>query len=74
MRPVKYLENGKQDSVGSFEQVYMDIACTNQEIEKGISTHVELDPTSVLSVIANMTPFSDFNQSPRNMYQVSWTI
>ena len=71
MRPVKCLENGKQDSVGSFEQVYMDIACTDQEIEKGISTHVELDPTSVLSVIANMTPFSDFNQSPRNMYQVS---
>lgn len=70
MRPVTYLENGRTDSVGSFEQVYMDIACTKEEIDKA-STHVELDPTSMLSVIANMTPFSDFNQSPRNMYQVS---
>ncbi|RXK38794.1 DNA-directed RNA polymerase I subunit RPA2 [Tremella mesenterica] len=69
MRPVTYLENGKVDHVGSFEQVYMDIACTPPEIEKGVSTHVELDPTSMLSVIANLTPFSDFNQSPRNMYQ-----
>jgi DNA-directed RNA polymerase I subunit RPA2 len=23
----------------------------------------------MLSVVANLTPFSDFNQSPRNMYQ-----
>jgi len=72
MRPVTYLENGKLDHVGSFEQVYMDVACTKEEIEKGVSTHVELDPTSMLSVIANLTPFSDFNQSPRNMYQVSY--
>ena len=71
MRPVTYLANGKEDHLGSFEQVYMDVACTTEEVEKGVSTHVELDPTSVLSVVANMTPFSDFNQSPRNMYQVS---
>jgi len=69
MRPVRYLVNGKIDHVGTFEQVYMDIACTPQEIEKGLSTHVEIAPTNVLSVIANLTPFSDFNQSPRNMYQ-----
>ena len=71
MRPVTYLANGKVDHLGTFEQVYMDVACTPEEIEKGVSTHVELDPTSMLSVIANLTPFSDFNQSPRNMYQVS---
>lgn len=69
MRPVTYLENGRRDHVGSFEQVYMDVACTPEEVERGVSTHVELDPTSMLSVIANLTPFSDFNQSPRNMYQ-----
>lgn len=28
MRPVKYLPNGREDQVGPFEQVYMDIACT----------------------------------------------
>ncbi|OCF60309.1 DNA-directed RNA polymerase I subunit RPA2 [Kwoniella mangroviensis CBS 10435] len=69
MRPVTYLENGKLDHLGTFEQVYMDVAITKQEIENGVTTHLELDPTSMLSVIANLTPFSDFNQSPRNMYQ-----
>lgn len=24
---------------------------------------------SMLSVVASLTPYSDFNQSPRNMYQ-----
>ncbi|KAH9939259.1 beta and beta-prime subunits of DNA dependent RNA-polymerase [Epithele typhae] len=69
MRPVKYLANGREDQVGSFEQVYMDIACTPAEIEDGVSTHVEHSPTNFLSILANLTPFSDFNQSPRNIYQ-----
>ncbi|RPD67372.1 beta and beta-prime subunits of DNA dependent RNA-polymerase [Lentinus tigrinus ALCF2SS1-7] len=69
MRPVKYLANGRDDQVGSFEQVYMDIACTPAEIEDEVSTHVEHLPTNFLSILANLTPFSDFNQSPRNIYQ-----
>ncbi|KAI0686786.1 beta and beta-prime subunits of DNA dependent RNA-polymerase [Cytidiella melzeri] len=69
MRPVRYLANGTDDQIGSFEQVYMDIACTPEEIEKGVSTHVEHSPTNFLSILANLTPFSDFNQSPRNIYQ-----
>ncbi|KAJ3244159.1 hypothetical protein HDU78_011350 [Chytriomyces hyalinus] len=69
MRPVTYLPNNKTDMVGSFEQVYMDIACVKEDVVAGITTHIELHPTSMLSVVANLTPFSDFNQSPRNMYQ-----
>ncbi|KAE9404839.1 DNA-directed RNA polymerase I polypeptide 2 [Gymnopus androsaceus JB14] len=69
MRPVKYLANGRDDSIGPFEQVYMDIACTPEEIESEVSTHVEHNPTNFLSILANLTPFSDFNQSPRNIYQ-----
>ena len=34
-----------------------------------VTTHRELDPTNMLSVVASLTPFSDCNQSPRNMYQ-----
>jgi DNA-directed RNA polymerase I subunit RPA2 len=68
-RPVKYLPLDKLDYVGPFEQPYMSIACTDPEIVSGDSTHVEYDPTNILSIVANMTPFSDFNQSPRNMYQ-----
>ncbi|KAI9508905.1 hypothetical protein F5148DRAFT_1191368 [Russula earlei] len=69
MRSVKYLVNGKDDHIGSFEQVYMDVAISPDEIELAISTHVEHAPTNFLSILANMTPFSDFNQSPRNIYQ-----
>jgi DNA-directed RNA polymerase I subunit RPA2 len=32
-------------------------------------THSEIDCGNILSIIAGMTPFSDLNQSPRNMYQ-----
>jgi len=69
MRDVKLLSNGKTDSVGPFEQVYLDIACMPDEVEKGVTTHIEFSPTNVLSLLANLTPFSDYNQSPRNMYQ-----
>jgi DNA-directed RNA polymerase I subunit RPA2 len=33
------------------------------------TTHAELSPTVMLSHVAAMTPFCDYNQSPRNMYQ-----
>ncbi|BFZ58330.1 DNA-directed RNA polymerase I subunit rpa2 [Savitreella phatthalungensis] len=71
MRPVKYLGESKTraDLIGSFEQVYMDIACLEDEVIQGVSTHQEYAPTSMLSVVANLTPFSDFNQSPRCIYQ-----
>jgi DNA-directed RNA polymerase I subunit RPA2 len=69
IRPVKYLALGKEDYVGSLEQVWMNIAAVEPEIISGTHTHVEIDPTNILSILANMTPFSDHNQSPRNMYQ-----
>lgn len=69
IRPVKYLPLDKNDFIGPFEQPFMSIACADKEIESGESTHVEYDPTNILSIVANQTPFSDFNQSPRNMYQ-----
>ncbi|KAF8211026.1 hypothetical protein K438DRAFT_2047220, partial [Mycena galopus ATCC 62051] len=62
MRPVKYLANRRDDQVGPFEQVYMDIACTPEEFEVRMSTHVEHNPTNFLLILANLTPFSDFNQ------------
>jgi len=33
------------------------------------ATHEEIHPTRILSVVANLTPWSNHNQSPRNMYQ-----
>ncbi|KAG7660630.1 RPA135 [[Candida] subhashii] len=69
MRPVKYLPLNQTDILGPFEQVYMNVAVTPEEIENNIHSHVEFTPTNILSILANLTPFSDFNQSPRNMYQ-----
>ena len=69
IRPVKYLPADKVDFVGPFEQQYMTIACTETDIVPELTTHIEFKPTNILSILANMTPFSDFNQSPRNMYQ-----
>ncbi|CAK7238968.1 MAG: DNA-directed RNA polymerase I subunit RPA2 [Sporothrix thermara] len=69
VRPVKYLALDKEDFVGPHEQAYMSIAVTEPEVISGLTTHVEFHPTNMLSILANMTPFSDFNQSPRNMYQ-----
>lgn len=68
-RPVKYLALDKLDYVGPFEQPFMEIACMPSDVISGVSTHIEFTPTNILSILANLTPFSDNNQSPRNMYQ-----
>jgi DNA-directed RNA polymerase I subunit RPA2 len=68
-RPVKYRLLDKVDYIGPFEQPYMHIACRPYEPESKGAPHIEIDVTNILSIVANQTPFSDHNQSPRNMYQ-----
>lgn len=50
-------------------QLYINVGIMEDEIESGVTTHQELFPHSMLSVVANFIPYSDHNQSPRNMYQ-----
>ncbi|KAK1332849.1 LOW QUALITY PROTEIN: hypothetical protein QTO34_006380 [Cnephaeus nilssonii] len=69
VRPVQNLELGKEELIGTMEQLFMNIAIFEDEVFAGVTTHQELFPHSLLSVIANFIPFSDHNQSPRNMYQ-----
>ncbi|XP_076361964.1 RNA polymerase I subunit Rpl135 isoform X3 [Tachypleus tridentatus] len=69
LRPVVNLTCNTIELIGTFEQVYLNICILPEEAYEGITTHQELRETSMLSVLANMIPFSDFNQSPRNMYQ-----
>uniref|UniRef100_G3U8E2 DNA-directed RNA polymerase n=1 Tax=Loxodonta africana TaxID=9785 RepID=G3U8E2_LOXAF len=69
VRPVQNLELGKEELIGTMEQVFMNIAIFEDEVFAGVTTHQELFPHSLLSVIASFIPFSDHNQSPRNMYQ-----
>ncbi|CAN6287845.1 unnamed protein product [Urochloa humidicola] len=78
VRPVKNLfslPDGKQsiELIGPFEQAFMEIRCPDGgnggRKEMFPATHEEIHPTAILSVVANLTPWSDHNQSPRNMYQ-----
>ncbi|CAK8677674.1 unnamed protein product [Clavelina lepadiformis] len=68
VRPVMNLSTGTVEMIGTFEQVYMNI-CIIPEEAHHLTTHQELTQHSILSAVASMTPFSDHNQSPRNMYQ-----
>ncbi|XP_074576381.1 DNA-directed RNA polymerase I subunit 2-like [Curcuma longa] len=78
IRPVRnlaHVNDGGNDIelIGSFEQVFMEIRCPDGgdggRREFFPATHEEIHPTGILSVVANLTPWSDHNQSPRNMYQ-----
>ena len=68
VRPVKNLEIDGIEFIGPLEQVNMSIACLEEDLRSD-STHKELDPLNMLSIIASTIPFADYNQSPRNMYQ-----
>lgn len=40
-----------------------------EDIIKGITTHMEIEPFSILGAVAGLIPFPHHNQSPRNTYQ-----
>ncbi|XVF00183.1 hypothetical protein REPUB_Repub03eG0263200 [Reevesia pubescens] len=78
IRPVRNISipsvDGKDiELIGPFEQVFMEIRCPDGgnggRSSTFPATHEEFSPTAMLSVVANLTPWSDHNQSPRNMYQ-----
>jgi len=82
LRPVRLLltEVPKQEYIGTLEQAFLRIANpkvspldwkTSRKDESIFvpATHEEIDSLSFLSLVASLTPFSDMNQSPRNMYQ-----
>jgi DNA-directed RNA polymerase I subunit RPA2 len=64
---------GKEEWIGIMEQVFLDIDLEDHErhimVEHTSGSYAELDNTSILSILAGLTPYSDYNQSPRNMYQ-----
>jgi DNA-directed RNA polymerase I subunit RPA2 len=57
----------RQEWIGPFEQISMGISVTPEAFDAQLHTHVETCPTNMLSAIASFTPYSDMNQSPRNM-------
>lgn len=70
VRPVVNLSAKKVEYIGPMEQPYLMIGITNVSKENlKTYTHEETTSLAHLSLIASLTPFSDMNQSPRNMYQ-----
>jgi len=67
-RPVKHLSLNKVEWVSPIEQAYMNVAVREDEILPE-TTHIEIQPRYILALLAACTPFSDNNQSCRNMYQ-----
>lgn len=68
IRQVKSLKHNMLEWIGPAEQLFLDIAVTQDRVTSA-TQYIEISPNSMLSVIARLTPFCDFNQSPRNMYQ-----
>jgi len=69
VRPVLHLGAKRVEWIGPLEQMFLDIALPTEPDEVARSSHRELTPNNAFSLLANMTPLSDMNQSPRNMYQ-----
>lgn len=69
MRPVRNLITKQVEYIGTMEQCYLHVIVKPEEFVENQTKHQELYPYSFMSVMANLTPFSEFNQSPRNMYQ-----
>ena len=67
MRQCLLRYNNQLEWIGPMEQSFLDIAC--EEAQPAGATHVDTSPMNILSWVASFTPFSDMNQSPRNMYQ-----
>jgi len=68
VRPVQNLTVGAIEWIGPLEQIALSIATLEEDIRPH-TTHQEISPLNVLSIIASTIPFCNYNQSPRNMYQ-----
>lgn len=68
-RPVHSLTNNSPEYITPLEQIFLQIAIYGDDVRLGVTTHQEITPTSLLSILGLLVPFSDHNQSPRNMYE-----
>jgi DNA-directed RNA polymerase subunit B len=63
-----FIKNGIVEYLDSEEEENSLIALDSSYITPE-HTHLEISPASILGITASTTPFSEHNQSPRNVYQ-----
>ncbi|TNJ29405.1 DNA-directed RNA polymerase subunit B [Giardia muris] len=68
-RSVISLQTETVEYITPLEQQFLHIVLSTNDIQPGLTTHREISPTSMLSIIGMLVPFSDHNQSPRNIYE-----
>ncbi|KAM0672573.1 subunit B of DNA-directed RNA polymerase [Ordospora colligata] len=66
-RKVLNRKEQKHEWIGIMEQIFLDIDLTEKRNYK--HGYCEIDNTNILGIVAGLIPYSDYNQSPRNMYQ-----
>ncbi|KAL7674875.1 hypothetical protein ACOME3_001148 [Neoechinorhynchus agilis] len=63
-----FLSMGKIEFLDAYEMRNVQTAISIDQCKPGI-THLELDPFTLMSVCANIVPYPNHNQAPRNTYQ-----
>jgi hypothetical protein len=71
IRRVVNLTADVEEIISPLEQIYLTIAVTDRDMRPGI-VHKEMYPTTMLSILASLTPFSDFNQVTKNIQLIRW--
>ena len=78
-RHLKSLRNGKLDFDGFISRGLVEYLDVNEENDSNIAmyetdindttTHLEIEPFTILGAVAGLIPYPHHNQSPRNTYQ-----
>lgn len=64
-----FLHNGLIEYVDVNEENDANIAMYEHEIKPQYTTHLEIEPFTILGAVAGLIPYPHHNQSPRNTYQ-----
>ncbi len=63
------LADGIVEFLDVAEEDDMLLALHERNIVAGKTTHLEIDPMTILGIVAGLIPYPHHNQSPRNIYQ-----